>query len=578
MLIFLDSKRYLKNEKKILLGIFFLGILIRIFYLIKPDICGDPIGHVNAANSIAPLIRHHWISLSFFLLFCALALTLSYHRRDALAVVVLFILVFFIRSGINHRFYVYFQNPPLFRYASAFVIALTGIEGQLSGRLVSTLSLTLLPFFAYYLCNVFWDKKTAFISFLLLMFSPYSILYATTEYLDPLAVFFTYSSLTLVLIGLKKKSGSLLFIGALLYCGVITTKYPALLLTPFLFYIILFKGGSVAKNKQFMGNKIYLVFGFSILLLVLLLNLIFGEKIGVIDKIISSFGVFLVSLSLIERINFKRDLRFFVLIIISGVILLQLTHTIKALFYYRQMSDHKFSSVGFSNIPHFNHVVFKHFGGKTISYSHYFLPKVVLFFYSPIFAVLVILSCGYALFSGDETSRFILLILMSYFVFFNYLSAVNLQYFSFLEFPSVVLIARFLSETSKKTIVIIITGLLLIFVANTLKIMSGNTHAMSDFAKSFKASVGDRNVTVLVDDNAMVYYISKYNKDNKIRVFWHEYSKTLQTLLNERDYDYAIIGAWGGFEEDSRLVGERYNLTEILYSGEYPIFNVYTKM
>ena len=531
----------------LLLFIFLLGIFLRIHYFNKTDMNGLEITKVSKIEIIGAKIYYNIYEFAAVTFLIILVLAVSWWRKSTVLLAGSFLAMYF-TGFIDNAFVLAFQDqfhphPPLFRILVSSIQVvwrlliekniLTGWYNlQTIGAIASFTSTIAIPVIGYILCKKIWDKTTAYITFLLLMLSPYLIFFSGFAGATEPATFLSYLALLLFIMALRGSGYNYLFLSGLVFSIAISIRYTVLLLVP-----------------------------------IFLLLCIFSGKIGGYRPS-------------------KRDVALF-LVFILGTIILYSNHITESYYFMSGLEAKKGGSHMYArDVPRFASYYLDYFNESPIKNSPWFYLNLISLFYSPIALIILLIAITYAIFSKDFMMQIFTLIFIGYLIYHSLMVDQMIRYFNDLIFPLVILSARIIALTikrfgrSKDFILTVFTLAFMIFSVTTVgnllqEPFKGLTGLMDDFSAS-------ENISFLINDNTITFYLIHSDMKNMSFNFIGN-PQEFPIYVQKKDHDFIIMtrvfGRHVSFEEfNEKYFNENgYSKYKELFTGRYLVYEVYQR-
>ncbi len=225
-------KKFYKEDRQTFIGlavITFIGIALRLFFINSTDISGDEVFFVTYAYKIAYLL---WSAPLVAVVLAVIAIASAYLiiiKRSFKATIAIAAVLLIAKFGLGIP-YLMQAPPPLFVLTTAATIFVTGLAPNIAGELVSSLAMVGLAFVGLFIGRK-WNKNAGFLAFALILFSPYNVFMSATSFLGPLGWFLAFASLA-VFFEAQKKPNLLPLAGALAGLAF-ATRFPTLIIIPF---------------------------------------------------------------------------------------------------------------------------------------------------------------------------------------------------------------------------------------------------------------------------------------------------------------------------------------------------------
>ena len=541
----MENKRRLHIT--LILIVFIVGMLLRVHYFNITDMNGLEITKVSKIEVIGYEISKNLYEFVFIAFLIVIALALTWWRKSALLLASFFLLAHV--SGImDTAFTLAFQDqfhphPPLFRiFISSLQVVwrllienniLTGWYNlQTISVMPSFISTIAIPIVGYILCKKIWDKETAYITFLLLMLSPYLIFFSGFAGATEPATFLIYLALLLFIMALRGSEYKYFFLSGLIFSIAISIRYTVLLLVPIFFLLCVFSGK------------------------------IDGHKPS------------------------KSDVAIF-LVFIFGTIILYSSHITESYYFMSGLEAKKGGSHMYArDVPRFASYYLDYFGGSPIKNSPLLYFHLTSLFYSPIALIIVLIAIIYSIFSKDFMMQIFTLIFIGYVIYHSLMVDQMIRYFNDLIFPLVILSARIIAliikrfEQSKDFILTVFTLAFMIFSASTVgnllqEPFKGLTGLIDDLGTS-------ENISFLINDNSLAYYLIHSDMKNVSFNFIGD-PQEFSIYIQEKNHDFIVMTRVFGREISFEALNEKYfnengyRKYKDLFTGRYLVYEVYHK-
>ena len=254
-------KNFYKKDRQtfiVLAIIAIVGIALRLFFINATDISGDEVFFVTYAYKIAYLLASAPIVTIGLAAIAIVSVYLIAVRKNLKATILIAAILLAAKFGLGIP-YLTEAPPPFFVIVTAGTIFLTGLTANIAGELVSTTAMIGLAFVGFFWASK-WNKKAGILAFALLMFSPYNIFMSSTSFIGPLGWFLAFASLALFFEG--QKNPKLLPIAGILAAFAFATRFPTLIILPFFVGISLLNRKKLLKQENIKNTSIFFVLVF----------------------------------------------------------------------------------------------------------------------------------------------------------------------------------------------------------------------------------------------------------------------------------------------------------------------------
>jgi len=526
----------MKKIEILLLGLaFFIGIILRLLLFNQTDITWDEAWNVMLAFKIFIIFETHFFILLSVIIISILFFYVIAIKRNLIFTIVIGIIAILIKFIFNIPVVIHERQPLLFNFLTS--IGLFFVDSpDVSGKLVSLLSMLSMPFIAYFFVKKVASKKAAIISFVLISLSPLSIFYSSVALLTPLAIALAFLSLTIFVYGIEKNK--LMPISGIIFSFAIMTRYTVLLLLPIFVFLIYWNKTELLKKKN-LNNT--LIFGIIVLTtLIIFLPSIFASYSGFLNWDISSGNKLIVN-----------------------------------------------------DFEHYSSFIVNKFDSYPIQPTNDFYLKTMSIFLSPVILLLFLVGTFFVI---KEKNIFLILIALLFFAYLLFFSLQShfqpLRYLIELEFPLILIasigLAKLPTHIGRK---IIFSLLIIFFLLQSTVIL--NTHNFTGLSDNIsKISINSKIYTdildpvrfyrgdYLIETQVTNPFFSKFFKqENEIvekRLFYYRTDK-LSEVASEIDYIVLSESFFFDNNNEVELIEKMFNKCKEIIIDKHTLLTIYAK-